>query len=94
LICFPAAGLDAQLMKSAGSWRTASGFAGCARRGCGGFRTVAGEGGIDDGLVFGMNVPGDGLAEQGQSAVALGLVVQDVLEVTDPARGQAPMSAS
>ena len=49
------------------------------------FFRVAGEGGIDDGLVFRMDVPRDGIAEQGQPPVTLGLVIQDGLEMADPA---------
>ena len=50
-------------------------------------RGVACQAGVEQGLVLGVDVARDGVAEQAQAPVALGLLVEDVLETTDPARG-------
>ena len=49
---------------------------------------------VGQGLVFGVDVARDRMAEQGQAPVALGLLVEDVLEVTGSSGGDAAISAS
>ena len=48
-------------------------------------RRVAREAGLEQGLMFGMDVACNGLAEQADAAVAFGLLIENVLEMSNPA---------
>src|SRR5574337_1223878 len=46
---------------------------------------IAGHGGLAQALMLGVDIPGDGLVEQADAPIALRLLIEDVLEVADPA---------
>ena len=51
----------------------------------GGARRITCEAGLEQGLVFGVDVAGNWLSEQADAAVAFGLLIENVLEMSNPA---------